>query len=80
MTSDQALMKNQRLPKGYIYVPMDSLSNGKQVTRDSVERKEQDGQGEEFSGLYLSGFTCPLMLLQLQLFEHECQIDAMTKV
>lgn len=43
MTSDQALMKNQRLPKGYIYVPMDSLSNGKQVTRDSVERKEQDG-------------------------------------
>jgi len=43
MTSDQALMKNQRLPKGYIYVPMDSLSNGKQLTRDSVERKEQDG-------------------------------------
>lgn len=43
MTSDQALMKNQRLPKGYIYVPMDSLSNGKQVTRESVERKEQDG-------------------------------------
>lgn len=47
MTSDQALMKNQRLPKGYIYVPMDSLANGKQagkqVTRECVEKKEQDG-------------------------------------
>ncbi|GMH00292.1 hypothetical protein Nepgr_002131 [Nepenthes gracilis] len=30
MTSDQASKKNQRLPKGYIYVPIDCLSEEKQ--------------------------------------------------
>lgn len=42
MTSDQASVKNRRLPKGYIYVPIDYLSNGKPVSRNSVEREEVD--------------------------------------
>lgn len=42
MTSDQASMKNRRLPKGYIYVPIDYLSNRKPVSRNSVEREEVD--------------------------------------
>ncbi|KAL8172548.1 hypothetical protein V2J09_024352 [Rumex salicifolius] len=36
MTSDQASVKNQRLPKGYIYVPMDRLSTEEQTGQDSV--------------------------------------------
>lgn len=31
MTSDQASMKNQLLPKGYIYVPLKSLPKEKQT-------------------------------------------------
>ncbi|KAL2893012.1 PHD finger protein rhinoceros [Bienertia sinuspersici] len=42
MTSDQASLKNRRLPKGYIYVPIDYLSNRKPVSRDSVEEDEVD--------------------------------------
>uniref|UniRef100_A0A803M586 PHD finger family protein n=1 Tax=Chenopodium quinoa TaxID=63459 RepID=A0A803M586_CHEQI len=42
MTSDQASLKNRRLPKGYIYVPIDYLSNGKPVRHNSVEREEVD--------------------------------------
>ncbi|CAI8597455.1 unnamed protein product [Vicia faba] len=34
MTSDEASMKNSRLPKGYAYVPADCLSNGKQSNED----------------------------------------------
>ncbi|XP_062101492.1 uncharacterized protein LOC133807282 isoform X2 [Humulus lupulus] len=35
MTSDQANVKNMRLPKGYAYVPADCLSNEKQINQDS---------------------------------------------
>jgi hypothetical protein len=34
MTSDEASMKNSRLPKGYAYVPADCLSNDKQSNED----------------------------------------------
>lgn len=34
MTSDQASVKNMRLPKGYAYVPADCLSNEKQINQD----------------------------------------------
>ncbi|KAL9245520.1 hypothetical protein vseg_019164 [Gypsophila vaccaria] len=43
MTSDQASLRNQRLPKGYFYVPLDSLSNEKQAGHDSAEQEEVDG-------------------------------------
>ncbi|GAB4844853.1 hypothetical protein Ancab_038244 [Ancistrocladus abbreviatus] len=43
MTSDQASMKNQRLPKGYIYVPIDCLPNEKQKGSDSFGRGDRDG-------------------------------------
>ncbi|GAB2271974.1 hypothetical protein Dimus_006804 [Dionaea muscipula] len=45
MTSDQASMKNRRLPKGYIYVPIDCLSNEKPpvVHGDSVGKGDSDG-------------------------------------
>ncbi|KAL9270097.1 PHD finger protein rhinoceros-like protein [Drosera capensis] len=36
MTSDQASMKNRRLPRGYIYVPLDCLTNQKLVDMESV--------------------------------------------
>ncbi|PON76627.1 Autoimmune regulator [Parasponia andersonii] len=35
MTSDQASVKNMRLPKGYAYVPADCLSNEKHINQDS---------------------------------------------
>ncbi|KAL3641330.1 hypothetical protein CASFOL_016298 [Castilleja foliolosa] len=40
MTSDQASMKNQRLPKGFVYVPIRCLSKDKDNPRESVERNE----------------------------------------
>lgn len=45
MTSDEASMKNLKLPKGYAYVPADCLSNDKQSTQDAFasEPMEQDG-------------------------------------
>lgn len=45
MTSDQATMKNQRLPKGYVYVPIGRLSKEKQASLDtnSHEQLEHDG-------------------------------------
>ncbi|KAL9249110.1 Bromodomain-containing protein [Drosera capensis] len=43
MTSDQASMKNRRLPKGYIYVPVDCLSNEKAIVEDSVGNGDRDG-------------------------------------
>ncbi|GAB2236098.1 hypothetical protein Droror1_Dr00027833 [Drosera rotundifolia] len=43
MTSDQASMKNRRLPKGYIYVPVDRLSNEKAIVEDSVGNGDRDG-------------------------------------
>jgi hypothetical protein len=39
MTSNEATMKNQRLPKGFAYVPVGSLSNKKETLPDS------DGDG-----------------------------------
>eukprot|EP00257_Ricinus_communis_P013951 XP_015571517.1 uncharacterized protein LOC8274307 isoform X1 [Ricinus communis] len=35
MTSDQASMKNQQLPKGYFYIPVDCLPKEKQVDQDA---------------------------------------------
>ncbi|KAK6939812.1 hypothetical protein RJ641_029343 [Dillenia turbinata] len=45
MTSDQASMKNQRLPKGFAYVPVERLSKEKQANEDasSCEPLENDG-------------------------------------
>ncbi|WCJ44574.1 PHD finger family protein [Euphorbia peplus] len=34
MTSDQASMKNQQLPKGYFYIPVDCLPKEKQINQD----------------------------------------------
>ncbi|XWS15072.1 hypothetical protein CRYUN_Cryun35bG0062800 [Craigia yunnanensis] len=42
MTSDEASMKNSRLPKGYCYVPVDCLPKEKQLTEDA----SSDGQLE----------------------------------
>nr|KJB16265.1 hypothetical protein B456_002G220300 [Gossypium raimondii] len=42
MTSDEASMKNSRLPKGYCYVPVDCLPKEKHLTRDTTS----DGQLE----------------------------------
>ncbi|KDP32739.1 hypothetical protein JCGZ_12031 [Jatropha curcas] len=35
MTSDQASMKNQQLPKGYFYIPVDCLPKEKQINHDT---------------------------------------------
>ncbi|KAM7514976.1 hypothetical protein LguiA_004559 [Lonicera macranthoides] len=45
MTSDQASMRNQRLPKGFVYVPIRCLSNEKETVPDasSEEQLEPDG-------------------------------------
>ncbi|KAE8704410.1 PHD finger family protein, putative isoform 2 [Hibiscus syriacus] len=42
MTSDEASMKNSRLPKGYCYVPVDCLPKEKQLPQDA----SSDGQSE----------------------------------
>ncbi|XWS21574.1 hypothetical protein CRYUN_Cryun30bG0066000 [Craigia yunnanensis] len=42
MTSDEASMKNSRLPKGYCYVPVDCLPKEKQLIQDACS----DGQLE----------------------------------
>ncbi|XAR62626.1 hypothetical protein NMG60_11017460 [Bertholletia excelsa] len=39
MTSDQASMKNQRLPKGFIYVTLESLSKGEATDADAFSGK-----------------------------------------
>lgn len=45
MTSDQASVKNQRLPKGFVYVPIGCLSKEKQINQDACPREsvERDG-------------------------------------
>ncbi|KAL3513580.1 hypothetical protein ACH5RR_026297 [Cinchona calisaya] len=45
MTSDQASMKNQRLPKGFVYVPIRCLSKDKETLPDACTREplEHDG-------------------------------------
>ncbi|KAJ6919951.1 hypothetical protein NC651_013779 [Populus alba x Populus x berolinensis] len=35
MTSDEASMKNQKLPKGYFYIPVDCLPKEKQMNQDA---------------------------------------------
>jgi len=40
MTSDQASMKNMRLPKGYQYVPADILHSGEQINQDASSSGE----------------------------------------
>ncbi|XP_059631881.1 uncharacterized protein LOC132274584 [Cornus florida] len=44
MTSDQASMKNQRLPKGFVYVPIRCLSKEETVP-DACSREPLDGDG-----------------------------------
>lgn len=43
MTSDQALKKNQRLPKGFVYVPVQCLSNEDESIQDPYSDKQNDG-------------------------------------
>ncbi|XP_038715589.1 uncharacterized protein LOC120009189 isoform X2 [Tripterygium wilfordii] len=43
MTSDQASMKNQQLPKGYVYIPVDCLSKDKKVIQDDCSSEPHDG-------------------------------------
>lgn len=44
MTSDQATMKNQRLPKGYVYVPIQCLSKEESVP-DTCSQEPLDHDG-----------------------------------
>lgn len=45
MTSDQASMRNQRLPKGFVYVPIRCLSNDEE-TIAAAAAEENSGQDE----------------------------------
>lgn len=45
MTSDQASMRNQRLPKGFVYVPIRCLSNEEETIAAAAE-EENSGQDE----------------------------------
>ncbi|URE37854.1 PHD-finger domain containing protein [Musa troglodytarum] len=45
MTSDQACMQNQRLPKGYFYVPVGSLSKELPLEQDLESRELQEPGG-----------------------------------
>ncbi|WOL06578.1 hypothetical protein Cni_G15312 [Canna indica] len=45
MTSDQASMHNQRLPKGFFYVPVGSLSKDKSLVQDSDLREPREPGG-----------------------------------
>lgn len=45
MTSDQASTQNQRLPKGYAYVPRDSLSKEKLWNRNTQPHNPQEPGG-----------------------------------
>lgn len=46
MTSDQASMKNMRLPKGYQYVPADILHSGEQINQDASSSGEPSERHE----------------------------------
>ena len=58
MTSDEASMKNQKLPKGYFYIPVDCLPKEKQINQNacSGEPLEHNGQMKAISGFVI----CPL--------------------
>ncbi|KAL2231942.1 UNVERIFIED_CONTAM: histone H3-lysine(4) N-trimethyltransferase ATX1 [Sesamum indicum] len=45
MTSDQASMKNQRLPKGFVYVPGRCLSKDKETVPDACSREPMERNG-----------------------------------
>jgi len=45
MTSDQACTQNQRLPKGYVYVPRDSLSKERPWNRNTQPHTPQEPGG-----------------------------------
>lgn len=45
MTSDQASMRNQRLPKGFVYVPIRCLSNEKETVPDSFSQEQLKRDG-----------------------------------
>jgi hypothetical protein len=45
MTSDQASTQNQLLPKGYVYVPRDSLSKEKIWNRSTQPHNPQEPGG-----------------------------------
>ncbi|XP_026656732.2 uncharacterized protein LOC103696526 isoform X2 [Phoenix dactylifera] len=45
MTSDQASMQNQRLPKGFAYVPVGCLSKEKPLAHDSESREPREPGG-----------------------------------
>ena len=45
MTSDQASTQNQRLPKGYVFVPRDSLSKEKPWKRNTQAHEPQEPGG-----------------------------------
>ncbi|KAL8482041.1 hypothetical protein ACS0TY_028261 [Phlomoides rotata] len=45
MTSDQASMKNQRLPKGFVYVPIRALSKNKETVPDACSREPVERKG-----------------------------------
>ncbi|KAL0326260.1 UNVERIFIED_CONTAM: hypothetical protein Sradi_5195300 [Sesamum radiatum] len=45
MTSDQASVKNQRLPKGFVYVPVRCLSKDKETVPDACSREPMERNG-----------------------------------
>ncbi|KAK9270103.1 hypothetical protein L1049_025677 [Liquidambar formosana] len=45
MTSDQASVRNQRLPKGFVYVPIGCLSDDKQNNQDACSREPLEPDG-----------------------------------
>lgn len=45
MTSDQASVKNQRLPKGFVYVPIRCLSKEKESDPDPYSGKPVERNG-----------------------------------
>lgn len=45
MTSDQASMKNQRLPKGYVYVPIRCLPKEEEAALDECSGEPLDPDG-----------------------------------
>ncbi|KAK3015714.1 hypothetical protein RJ639_005662 [Escallonia herrerae] len=58
MTSDQASMRNQRLPKGFVYVPIGCLSNEKESVPDASSR-QKDGAA---AAPYAANATLPTLI------------------
>uniref|UniRef100_A0A6N2MLW5 PHD-type domain-containing protein n=1 Tax=Salix viminalis TaxID=40686 RepID=A0A6N2MLW5_SALVM len=45
MTSDEASMKNQKLPKGYFYIPVDCLPKEKQINQNACSGEPSEHNG-----------------------------------